>query len=163
RRRQCRRSVVRLRRGGEFDRRRGAGAAGHQQRRRAREARGANRGDEGAGMSETRNVAPPPSAAQRESRAAEGGGATSDFLDRIARARPACLPVIMRGFVVESSQLVNGIAAGADAILLLASLLDGHRIREFISLLDAYNCDALVEVHDEGELDRAIEGGARII
>jgi len=69
----------------------------------------------------------------------------------------------MKDFVVECSQLVNGIAAGADAILLLASLLDGRRIAEFISLLDAYGCDALVEVHGERELDRAIDGGARII
>lgn len=81
----------------------------------------------------------------------------------IARAKSAGLPVIMKDFVVEPSQLMNGIAAGADAILLLASLLDGRRIREFISLLDAYGCDALVEVHDEDELARAIEGGARLI
>ena len=83
--------------------------------------------------------------------------------DWIARAKSSGLPVIMKDFVLESSQLMNGIAAGAEAILLLASLLDGRRIREFISLLDAYGCDALVEVHDEQELDRAIEGGARII
>jgi indole-3-glycerol phosphate synthase len=81
----------------------------------------------------------------------------------IARAKTTALPVIMKDFVIECSQLVNGIAAGADAILLLASLLDGRRIAEFISLLDAYGCDALVEVHDEQELERAIEGGARII
>jgi len=81
----------------------------------------------------------------------------------IARGRSAGLPVIMKDFIVEPSQLMNGIAAGADAILLLASLLDGRRIAEFISLLDAYGCDALVEVHDEAELDRAIEGGARLI
>lgn len=83
--------------------------------------------------------------------------------DWIARAKSAGLPVIMKDFVVESSQLMNGIAAGADAILLLASLLDGRRIAEFISLLDAYGCDALVEVHDENELQRAIDGGARLI
>ena len=81
----------------------------------------------------------------------------------IARAKTTALPVIMKDFVIECSQLINGIAAGADAILLLASLLDGPRIAEFISLLDAYGCDALVEVHDERELERAIEGGARII
>lgn len=81
----------------------------------------------------------------------------------IARAKTAGLPVIMKDFVVSPSQLVNGIAAGADAILLLAALLDGPRIAEFIGLLDAYGCDALVEVHDEEELARAIEGGARLI
>ncbi len=58
---------------------------------------------------------------------------------------------------------MSGIAAGADAILLLASLLDGRRIMDFIGLLEAYGCDALVEVHDEAELERALEGGARLI
>lgn len=81
----------------------------------------------------------------------------------IARAGTAGLPVIMKDFVTVPSQIINGIAAGADAILLLAALLDGPRIAEFIGLLDAYGCDALVEVHDEEELQRAIDGGARLI
>ncbi|MCU1246840.1 MAG: indole-3-glycerol phosphate synthase [Acidobacteria bacterium] len=82
----------------------------------------------------------------------------------IARAKAvAGLPVIMKEFVIAPAQIMAGIAAGADAILLLASLLEGLRIRELISLLDAYGCDALVEVHDEAELERAIEGGARLI
>jgi indole-3-glycerol phosphate synthase len=82
----------------------------------------------------------------------------------IARAKSAAnLPAIMKDFIVEPSQLMRGIAAGADAILLLASLLDAGRILEFIELLDAYGCDALVEVHDEQELERAVEGGARLI
>jgi indole-3-glycerol phosphate synthase len=82
----------------------------------------------------------------------------------IGRAKKAAgLPVIMKDFVVEPSQIMRGIAAGADAILLLASLLDAHRLRDFIGLLDAYGCDALVEVHDEAELERAVKGGARLI
>jgi indole-3-glycerol phosphate synthase len=82
----------------------------------------------------------------------------------IARAKAgSALPVIMKDFILEPSQLMRGIAAGADAILLLASLLDARRIMDFIGLLEAYGCDALVEVHDEQELDRALEGGARII
>jgi indole-3-glycerol phosphate synthase len=73
------------------------------------------------------------------------------------------LPVVMKDFVVEESQLVRGVAAGASAILLLASLLDAKRIRDFIACLDDFTCDALVEVHDERELERAIAGGARLI
>jgi len=84
--------------------------------------------------------------------------------DWLARARSASgLPVVMKDFIVESSQLVRGIAAGADAILLLASLLDVRQLTDFIALLEAYGCDALVEVHDQDELQRAIEAGARII
>ena len=84
-------------------------------------------------------------------------------IEWIARAKTAGLPVVMKDFVVEPSQIMRGIAAGADAILLLASLLDARRILDFVGLLDAYGCDALVEVHDESELERAVAGGARII
>lgn len=82
----------------------------------------------------------------------------------IARAKRASgLPVVMKDFIVEPSQIMRGIAAGADAVLLLASLLDGRRILDFIGLLEAYGCDALVEVHDEAELERAIAGQAKLI
>jgi indole-3-glycerol phosphate synthase len=82
----------------------------------------------------------------------------------IARAKAASgLPVVMKDFVVEPSQLVRGIAAGADAVLLLASLLDAAQMRDFVAVLEAYGCDALVEVHDEAELERAVEGGAKLI
>jgi indole-3-glycerol phosphate synthase len=84
--------------------------------------------------------------------------------DWIARAKAASgLPAVMKDFIVEPSQIVAGIAAGADAVLLLASLLDARQILHFIGLLEAYGCDALVEVHDEEELERAVEGGARLI
>jgi indole-3-glycerol phosphate synthase len=84
--------------------------------------------------------------------------------DWIARAKAAAgLPVVMKDFVVEPSQIVRGIAAGADAILLLASLLDAAQIRDFVAIAEAYGCDALVEVHDEEELSRAVNGGARLI
>jgi len=82
----------------------------------------------------------------------------------IARAKQASgLPVVMKDFVVEPSQIVRGIAAGADAILLLASLLDAGQIRDFVAIAEAYGCDALVEVHDEDELQKAIGGGAKLI
>jgi indole-3-glycerol phosphate synthase len=73
------------------------------------------------------------------------------------------LPVVMKDFVIDESQLIRGVAAGASAILLLASLLDAAQIHDFISCLDSFSCDALVEVHDDLELSRAIGGGARII
>jgi indole-3-glycerol phosphate synthase len=84
--------------------------------------------------------------------------------DWLAQAREASgLPVIMKDFIVEPSQVMRGIAAGADAILLLASLLERHQLINFIGLLEAYGCDALVEVHDEEELARAVDAGARLI
>ena len=84
--------------------------------------------------------------------------------DWIAAASAASrLPVVMKDFIVEPQQLFEAVAAGASAVLLLASLLDAATIRHFIALLDGFSCDALVEVHDEDELKRAIDGGARII
>jgi len=77
--------------------------------------------------------------------------------------RAAGLPVLMKDFIVDESQLIRGVAAGASAILLLASVLDAAQIRDFIACLDSFSCDALVEVHDEAELTRALGGGARII
>ena len=53
--------------------------------------------------------------------------------DWIERARRSELPVIMKDFVVDPSQIFGGIAAGADAILLLESLLDAKQIALFIS------------------------------
>lgn len=73
------------------------------------------------------------------------------------------LPVLMKDFVVDPLQIYRGVAAGADAVLLLASVLEAPQIREFLSILDELGRDALVEVHDEEELGKAIEAGARII
>jgi indole-3-glycerol phosphate synthase len=84
-----------------------------------------------------------------------------EWLARAARA--AHLPVLMKDFIIDQRQLLCGVAAGANAILLLASLLDGEKIAEAIAILDDFGCDALVEVHDARELERAIDGGARII
>jgi len=100
----------------------------------------------------------------------ERGGAAAisivterDFFrgDRAWIAQVTTLPVVMKDFIVEESQLIRGVAAGASAVLLLASLLDGNTIKRFIDILDDYGCDALVEVHDEEELERARD--ARIV
>lgn len=81
----------------------------------------------------------------------------------IARAKTTALPVIMKDFIVDERQLLHGIAAGANAILLLASLLTAEQLKSLIALLTQFGCDALVEVHDEAELERAIGGGAKLI
>lgn len=80
-----------------------------------------------------------------------------------AAATASGLPVIMKDFIIDADQIFDGIACGADAILLLASLLDAHQIREFIDILTDHGRDALVEVHDEEELDRALEARAGLI
>lgn len=81
----------------------------------------------------------------------------------VARARTAGLPVIMKDFIVDPRQIVGAVAAGADAVLLLASLLDAHQLRDFTATAHELGCDVLVEVHDERELVRATAASARLI
>jgi indole-3-glycerol phosphate synthase len=72
-------------------------------------------------------------------------------------------PVIMKDFIVSGAQVLRGIAAGADAVLLLASVLESVELREYIALAAEFGCDALVEVHDEVELAKATDAGAAIV
>ena len=105
---------------------------------------------------------------------AEGGAAAISIVTEpqffrgsrswLTRAREAAgRPVIMKDFIVDDAQLLQAIASGPDAVLLLASLLDAGRIRDGIALLNDFGCDALVEVHDEAELERALAAEAPII
>jgi indole-3-glycerol phosphate synthase len=73
------------------------------------------------------------------------------------------LPVIMKDFIVDPAQILEAAAAGAHAVLLLASVLEADDIRLFVKMLDGYGIDALVEVHSEGELEKALEAKAKII
>ena len=82
----------------------------------------------------------------------------------IEKAKAASgLPVIMKDFIVEPSQILSGVAAGADAILLIAALLDTRSLHRFREQIERYGCDALIEVHDQQELASAIDAGARLI
>lgn len=88
----------------------------------------------------------------------------SGSLDWIERASTASrLPILMKHFVTEPRLALRGIAAGADGILLLASLLSESQMRELLSLIGESGRDALVEVHDEAELETAVAAGASII
>lgn len=106
-------------------------------------------------------------------RYAEGGAAALSVVtephhfhgsrDWIAEAKRSGLPVIMKDFVVDPVQIDRGCLAGADAILLLASILDETRLRELRQRIETLGLDALVEVHDEKELDLALSSGAPMV
>src|SRR5271157_5029619 len=81
---------------------------------------------------------------------------------KTARACVA-LPVLRKDFTIDEIDVVESAASGADAILLIAALLTSDQIRRFQALADGYAMDALVEVHDRAELDRALAAGARIV
>jgi|TARA_B100000315_G_scaffold131595_2_gene121151 indole-3-glycerol phosphate synthase len=73
------------------------------------------------------------------------------------------LPILRKDFIVTEYQLVEARAAGADAALLIVGALDGAMLRRLQASADALGLAALVEVHDEAELERAVEAGARLV
>lgn len=73
------------------------------------------------------------------------------------------LPVLRKDFVLDETQIAEAFAAGADAILLIAAILDVPALRRLREFAEALGIDVLVEAHDESELDRAIESGATLL
>jgi indole-3-glycerol phosphate synthase len=77
--------------------------------------------------------------------------------DDLRAARAACrLPVLRKDFIVDAWQVFETRALGADAMLLIVSALDDQRLREFSALGRDLGLAVLVEVHDAGELERAL-------
>jgi indole-3-glycerol phosphate synthase len=73
------------------------------------------------------------------------------------------LPLLRKDFIIDAGQILEAIEWGADAVLLIVSILSDQELKLFISLCSEAGLDALVEVHDEQELDRALAAGAAII
>jgi indole-3-glycerol phosphate synthase len=73
------------------------------------------------------------------------------------------IPLLRKDFMVDRYQLLEARAAGADAILLIVAALDDERLMTLRREAESLGLDALVEVHDEAELDRAIAAGADVI
>ena len=88
-----------------------------------------------------------------------GGG-----YDLLSRVRAACdLPLLAKDFVVDTYQIYEARVHGADAILLMASILDPDRLWTLLALTRSLGMAALVETHDEAELAVALEVGAMVI
>jgi len=73
------------------------------------------------------------------------------------------LPALRKDFTIDSYHVHEAAAHGADAILLIAAILTERQMRDFRELAEGYRMSALVEVHDQEELQQAIASGARII
>jgi indole-3-glycerol phosphate synthase len=85
-------------------------------------------------------------------------------LDHLTAVREAVdLPVLRKDFVVDDYQLLEARAAGADAVLLIVAALEQSDLLRLQSRASELGLAALVEVHDDEELARAIESGARLI
>ena len=88
------------------------------------------------------------------------GGSLEDL--RVAR-EATNLPILRKDFTLDPLQVVEGRAAGADAVLLIVRILDDAVLRSLMAEAAGLGMSALVEVHDERELRRALDAGAQII
>ena len=84
--------------------------------------------------------------------------------DDLAEAREAVtIPILRKDFILESYQVYESVAVGADALLLIVAALSDAELHELLNLCRELRIAALVEVHTENELERAIQAGASII
>ncbi len=73
------------------------------------------------------------------------------------------LPLLRKDFIIDERQILQAIEWGADAILLIVAILTDAQLQHFLALADGAGVAALVEVHDEEELERAVRSGARLL
>jgi indole-3-glycerol phosphate synthase len=84
--------------------------------------------------------------------------------DYLITARAACtLPVLRKDFMIDDWQVAESRAIGADAILIILAAVDDALASDLADAAAAFEMDALVEVHDESELDRALRLGCKLI
>lgn len=86
---------------------------------------------------------------------------SNEYLRRIAEA--VSIPVLRKDFTVCDYQIYEAKLLGASAVLLICALLSQDEISEYTAVCDALGMSALVEAHDEREIESALSAGARII
>ncbi len=90
-------------------------------------------------------------------------GSTADLEAAGAVAHTAGVPVLRKEFIFDPYQVHEARAIGADAILLIASMLNRRELESLKELAEDYGMECLVEVHNRDELDTAVAVGSRII
>lgn len=85
----------------------------------------------------------------------------SDYLKAVRQA--VSLPLLRKDFTIDVHQVYEARLIGADAVLLIAAILTTAQMKEFLREARALGMDALVEVHDRAELERALELDASLI
>jgi len=83
------------------------------------------------------------------------------YIPLVRQAVP--LPVLRKDFVIDGLQIEEARTYGADAILLIAAILETNQMRDFRQMAEEMGMDALVEVHDENELERALAAGSTLV
>lgn len=89
-------------------------------------------------------------------------------LDQLSAVRTALPdvshpPLLRKDFLFDSYQLIEARVHGADSVLLIAAVLDGDGLKAMIGQARDLGMTALVEVHNEGELERALWAGAEVV
>jgi indole-3-glycerol phosphate synthase len=85
------------------------------------------------------------------------------MVDLQAARAASTLPVLRKDFTVHEYNVLEAASVGADAILLIAAILDEAQLRSFRELATTFGMASLVEVHDSAELEKALRSGAEII
>ena len=73
------------------------------------------------------------------------------------------IPVLRKDFTVDEYMIYEAKLLGASAVLLICALLDAETLKRYLDICDTLGLSALVEVHDEVEMESAMEAGARVI
>ncbi len=85
-------------------------------------------------------------------------------LSFLGRVRPAVsVPLLRKDFLIDPYQVVEARSAGADAVLLIVAALSDAALGEMLAEVARFHMEALVEVHDGSEAERAVAAGARIV
>lgn len=84
-----------------------------------------------------------------------------EYISEIASA--VSVPCLRKDFTVDEYMIYEAKLLGASAVLLICSILSEAQIREYIGICDKLGLSALVEAHDEREVEAALRAGARII
>ncbi len=84
-----------------------------------------------------------------------------EYLKDIRKA--VSLPLIRKDFTVDEYMIYQAKLMGADAVLLICSILSDMQLQEYFGIADELGLSALVETHDEEEVSRALKAGARIV
>lgn len=83
------------------------------------------------------------------------------YLREIAEA--VSIPCLRKDFTVDEYMIYEAKALGASAVLLICAILSGPQIREYLAVCETLGLSALVEAHDETEVEQALLAGARMI
>jgi len=84
-----------------------------------------------------------------------------EYLRQVSKT--VSLPILRKDFIIDEFQIYEARELGASCILLIVAILEQEKLVEYIKLTESLKMDALVEAHTEGEVERAIAAGAKII